>query len=183
MTSTFIPFTVFAIDPASGQSGWSLLLVESITPLKIKVLKHGVIDGNKLLKFRKDMKAIYPKNYCILDAIYESYCDLLKEYNPDVLVTEGCFVFKFVNAGFSLTLVINCFRRAAHHTLNKTIHEVAPMESKKAFTGKGNADKDKMREYFYSNAWLDKSECSIDMTEHEIDAIAHGCTYVILNYK
>jgi Holliday junction resolvasome RuvABC endonuclease subunit len=177
-----LPFTVFSIDPAAGLSGWCFLRVESLKPLRIVIVAQGTIDGNKLLKFRKEMKAIYPKSYCVLDAIYDEYCKLLKEYDPDLLVTEGCFAYKYVNAVISLTLAINTFRRAAHHTLNKTIHEITPMESKKAFTGKGNADKDKMREAYFDNKWLIKSDRNDIPTEHEIDATAHGCGAVILNY-
>ena len=173
-----LPLKVLSIDPAITKSGWAVLLVESLIPLRITILAHGQIDGDKLLRTRKEMLQTYQKQFCKLDALHEEYIRLLDTYKPDYVISEGAFGYKHLAALISLTLAINTLRRAAHQILNTDVIEIPPAITKKAFSGKGNADKDVMRQAYYDASYLTRSGAN-DISEHEIDAIAHGCAFVM----
>ena len=173
-----LPIRIFSVDPATGYSGWSLLELVSLNPLEIRVLHHGQLEGQKLLRTKKEMSGLFQKQFCILDALYDEYVKLLTLYNPDIVVSEGAFGYKHLSALISLTLAINTLRRASRACLNKDIVEIPPTITKKAFTGSGNADKDAMRVAYYDNTYLVRTGI-VDITEHEIDAIAHGCSWVM----
>jgi Holliday junction resolvasome RuvABC endonuclease subunit len=168
-----LPFTVLAIDPATTVSGWAYLRVDSLHPLKVTVLKHGTIDGTKIVRRLKDMLKIYQKQFCTLVAIYEEYSELIRELKPNVVCSEGAFACKFMSAFVSLTLAIHQLRRAAWSECKLDVVEVPPTISKKALTGSGAADKDAMRKAYMSVSFLARTD-STEISEHEIDAIAHG---------
>jgi len=172
-----LPLKIFSVDPATGKSGWSVLLVESLRPLVIRVLAHGQLDGQKLLRTKKELQLSFQKQYCVLDALYEAYVNLITEHSPDVVVSEGAFGYKHLNALISLTLAINTLRRASHTTIGKDVYEIAPMSTKKAFSGVGNADKDMMRRAYLASTYLTRTDV-VDISEHEIDSVAHAVGYI-----
>lgn len=176
--SDILPFRIFAVDPATGKSGWALLEVLSLSPLKIKIVDHGTLDGQKLLRLRKDLSKTFIKQYCVLDALYDEYTKLLEDFKPDHVVSEGAFGYTHLNALISLTLAINTLRRASHTVLHKDLVEIPPTISKKSFTGHGGADKDRMRLAYNTIDLLIRKDSNKEISEHEIDAIAHGCAFV-----
>jgi Holliday junction resolvasome RuvABC endonuclease subunit len=177
MLITF-PFRVLAIDPATGKSGWTILDIYSLLPLRIVIVKHGQLDGDKLLKEKKEMLPIYGRQFCILDALFDAYVEIMTFYKPDVVVSESAFGYKHMNALISLTLAIDTLSRAARKVLGKSVTLVPPTITKKAFTGNGGADKDLMRLAYQSNTFLEGVVADDQITEHEIDAIGHGVGYI-----
>ena len=171
-----LPLRIFSVDPATTKSGWSVLELISINPLKIKVLKHGQIDGQKLLTRNKEMTKIFQKQFCVLDALEQEYVSLIEEYQPDIVVSESAFGYTHMSALIALTLAIDTLRRASKRVRGKDITLVAPTLSKKAATGSGVADKLKMREAYLNTTYLEK--IGTELSEHEIDAIFHGIAYV-----
>lgn len=172
------PLRILAVDPATTKSGWAVLDLHSLHPLRMTVIARAQIDGDKLLRDKKDMLKIYQKQFCVLDALYSEYCNIVAEFKPDVVVSESAFGYTHMSAFLALTLAIHTLQRAARDTLGIAVVLVPPTISKKATTGSGAADKDQMRAAYVSADWLDKGSGSEEISEHEIDAIAHGTGYV-----
>lgn len=173
-----LPFRIFAVDPASGKSGWAVLDVLSLYPLRVQIVATGQLDGDKLFRTRKEMFKTFKKQYCVLDCLYDEYCDLLKRYEPMYVVSEGAFGYVHLSAFISISFAIHTLRRAAHTILYKDPIEIPPTISKKAFTGHGAADKDMMRLAFNMTEILDKSMLTEEISEHEVDAVAHGIGFI-----
>jgi Holliday junction resolvasome RuvABC endonuclease subunit len=174
-----LPYRILAIDPASGKSGWTILDLVSLDPFRIIIVKHAQIDGQKLLRTKKEMSKIFPDYFCILDALEHEYMEIMKEYKPDQVVSESAFAFIHISAFASLKLVINAIRRASWLVLNKDITEVPPTITKMAFTGKGGADKDLMRWAYRTNDYLMNTVPDDQISEHEIDAVGHGVGHIM----
>lgn len=174
-----LPLKIFAVDPATTISGWSLLEVQSLTPLRIKVVRHGKLDGQKLLTKNKDLTKLFQRQFCVLDALEQEYIALLEELTPDIVVSESAYGYSHMSALIALTLAINTLRRASKVVLNKDIILIPPTISKLSFTGHGGADKDRMRAAFMTVPFLIHDITSADqISEHEIDSVAHCCGYV-----
>jgi Holliday junction resolvasome RuvABC endonuclease subunit len=181
MTIAF-PFRVFSVDPATGCSGWSVLDVHSLFPLKIQIVATGQIDGQKLLRTQKEMAQRYQAQFCILEALEFTYIGLLQLYGPLVVVTEGSFASAHPSAWKSLILAIHTLRKASKAVLDKDVVEVSPTFSKQCWTGSGAADKDLMRIAYQKHGLPDGFLSGVVadplITEHEIDSISHGHAYI-----
>jgi Holliday junction resolvasome RuvABC endonuclease subunit len=173
-----LPYRILAVDPATTTSGWAMLEVTSLNPLNIIVHKTNQIEGQKLLREKKEMSKLFSKQFCVVDALEHEYIQLINEWNPHEVVSEGAFAHIHISAALALTLAIHALRRACYQTLGKDIIIVPPTITKLAFTGKGNADKDLMRYHFNNNDYLDISTQSEDISEHQIDACGHGVGHV-----
>lgn len=173
---------VLAFDPGIGEMGWALLHYQTATG-KVHVAKHGTLVGAKLIKDKKEQWAKFSKSFVTLDAYYCTAVEMLREYEPDEVVVEGAFYHKFAQTFASLTLVIHTLRRACRDVLGKNLHEVAPQETKKTVSGYATADKAKMREAVLTHPDLvikDSKQYPIaEASEHAIDAIAHGTTFIL----
>lgn len=173
-----LPYRIFAVDPATTTSGWAMLEVLSFTPLIVRVHRRGKMEGQQLLRQKKEMSKLFSKQFCVVDALEDEYCSLIEEWNPHQVVSEGAFAHIHVSAALALTLAIHALRRASYKTMMKDIIIIPPTITKLAFTGKGNADKDKMREAYDKSEVLEKDRQNEEISEHEIDAIAHGIGHV-----
>ena len=174
-----LPYRVFAVDPATGKSGWAVVDLLSVQPLRIRIIAHGLLEGDKLLRTKKEMAELYPRQFCVLDALYDEYERLIKLYKPDRVASESAFGYVHMSAFMSLTLAINTLRRVSAKLLNKDIMEVPPTITKAAFTGRGGADKDLMRLAYQTNPYLEnKVEDGNLISEHEIDAIGHSIGHI-----
>lgn len=173
-----LPLRIFAVDPATTKSGWAILELISLNPLKIKVLKHSQIDGQKLLTRNKDLFKLFQKQFCVLDALEQEYVSLIEEFQPDIVVSESAFGYTHMSAVIALTLAIDTLRRASKRVRGKDIVLVPPTISKKALTGSGGADKDQMKASMNSSEEIYFEEPCESISEHEIDAIAHGVGYI-----
>lgn len=173
-----LPFKILAVDPATGLSGWSELLVKSLNPLTVEVCQTGVLDGEKIYKSKKEIYAQYSRQYCIVDSLREEYINLINLIKPDIVISEGAFAGNNISAVISLTLAVNSLRNASHVTLNKDIVIVAPRFTKRAFTGDSMADKDLMRLAYFTKDDLIRVHDNLNISEHEIDAVAHGYAFV-----
>jgi Holliday junction resolvasome RuvABC endonuclease subunit len=173
-----LPYRIFAVDPATGKSGWAVLDVISLNPLQINIVAHGQIDGDKLVKTRKEMSLIFQRQFCIVDALYYTYHQLITENKPNIVASEGAFGYSHMSAFLAISLAIHELRRATKDVLGQDITTVPPTISKLAFTGKGGADKDLMRWAYRTLDYLNGKVLDEAISEHEIDAIAHGVAHV-----
>jgi len=173
-----LPLRIFAVDPATTKSGWALIELISINPLKIRVLKHAQIDGQKLLTRNKELSKIFQKQFCVLELLEQEYTNLLDEFKPDVVVSESAFGYTHMSAFMALSLAIHTLRKACRNVLNQDLVTCPPTISKKALTGSGAADKDQMKEALLNSSEITFEEEPVDITEHQIDAVAHGYAYI-----
>lgn len=173
-----LPLRIFAVDPATTKSGWALLELVSLDPLKINVLNHGQIDGQKLLTRNKDLLKVFQKQFCVLELLEEEYTRLLEEFKPDDVVSESAFGYTHMSAFMALSLAIHTLRKATRKVLYKDLHTCPPTISKKALTGSGGADKDQMRKSLLESKDIVFIEPPLVISEHEIDAVAHGVGYI-----
>lgn len=180
MDDITLPYRVFSVDPATTKSGWAMLEVTSLEPLIIRVHKHGQLDGAQLLRqaHQKEQAKIFSKQFCTVDALEAEYIRLIEEWDPHTVVSESAYAHIHISAALALTLAIHALRRATKCVLNKDIITVPPTVSKLAFTGKGSSDKDAMRAAYEVAPYLVRSGEDDEISEHEIDAIAHGCGHI-----
>ena len=172
---------VLAFDPGLTAMGWSLLAYNTDTH-NIMVLKYGTIYGKNALKTRKEMHGGFTKQFITLMAYESIVSDMIRNTAPDYISVEGAFMCRFPAAFAALSAVINVIRRCAHLVTNKDIHEIAPMESKKAASATGTASKSTVQEALLTNPDIDfKSKATDhleDMTEHSADSIACGLAFI-----
>ena len=167
---------VITFDPSIDKMG-IVVLDFTYSPFKVVEVYRSTTNGAKLERLRKYMLDRFSKSYCKLDALEEIIDNLFEEYKPDEAATESAFSYNRPAVVISLTYVIGLLRRKVHKFLDKDIHTVAPVQTKRAVTGNKDASKDQMRE------WYDKCDYIVKLpgtaSEHEIDATAHGITYVL----
>ncbi len=173
-----LPYRILAVDPATTKSGWAILDIVSLSPLKIKIVASGQLDGQKLVRSKKEMIAIFPIQFCVLDALLDEYERLIELYKPDQIVSESAYGYVHMSALIALTLAINVLRRASKRLLNKDVITIPPTISKRAFAGSGGADKDHMRLAYQTNTYLEGVVPDSEISEHEIDSIAHGVGHI-----
>ncbi len=174
-----LPLKILAIDPAAaGISGWAELLLTSLSPLSITIGNTGTLHGDQVYRQKKDAYPGYSRQYCIVDSLREEYIQLINLIQPHVVVSEGAFAGNNISAVISLTLAVNALRTAAHVTMGKDIIIVAPRTTKKAFTGDSMADKDIMRLAFFTHEEFVHTKDNLEISEHEIDAVAHGYAFI-----
>lgn len=177
MTKTKGSIRILSFDPAAGKMGWAFSEY-NLQSKKLIVRKIGLIKGDQIIKtHRKTMLDEYGKQFTVLHAIREVAETIIRENEPDYVVTEGPFAHRFVQAYASLKLVIDRLRQAAQSTLNQTVYEVQPKEAKLATVGKGTADKDEIRAAILAHKNIKfmltrKISPKRDISEHEFDAIS-----------
>lgn len=181
--SVILPYRIIAVDPAVGLSGWVVLDVECLDPLSIRVIDHGKIDGAKLVRDLNIKKPNFTKQYCVTTALRAFYGELAERFRPHKFVSEGAFGHLHLSAFTSLTLIIREIRHVSEQYLNDDVATVPPTVSKLSFTENGGADKDLMRICYKVIPWLirlprSQNGTEEEISEHEIDAISHGCAYV-----
>lgn len=173
-----LPLRIFAVDPATTKSGWSVLELNSLNPLQITVLAHGELDGQKLLQKNKDISKLFQRQFCVLDALEQEYTTLLELYQPDEVVSESAFGYTHMSALIALTLAIHTLRNASKKVRGKDIVTVPPTVSKKSLTGSGAADKDQMKISLMTAEYITFLTNPENISEHEIDGIAHGIGFI-----
>ena len=180
-TKSVIRFISF--DPSAGFTGWAILDHHK-KEKKTYVFAHGLLKGDRELRKRKKiMIEKYGKQYSKQCALGEAFAELLTEYNPDIVVSEGPFAHKFINAYASLKMLILVIKQKAHAVLDKPLYEVQPTEAKLIISGKGTATKDDVKSsilnvrkdiIFKKGDRVNKANAS----EHEFDAIAVGYCFI-----
>ena len=167
---------VLAFDPGVDRMGIAVLDI-TYSPFHVTEVYRATTNGGKLERSRKHLRGIFSQSYCKMDAIFEVLDDLFEEYKPDEVASEGAFGYTRPAILISLTLVIDRIRTRTHKYLNKDVHVVAPMQTKRAVTNIHDASKEQMRSWYETCPYITK--LPEEATEHEIDAVAHGVTAVM----
>lgn len=145
------------------------------------VLKTINFEGAKHRNKDKKMRRNCPHSFCVLSGIKEwVLTTLLPEWSPDYIACEGAFHNShFPGAHQALVLVIHVLRECAFEWYEDDITDMAPMTIKKIVTGKGNAPKEMIKTAISQNPSIHLTVSLDALTEHEIDAIAHGYAFCI----
>jgi len=147
---------VLGIDPGSRLTGFGLIDIKNHQP---SYVTSGII---------KSLKGNFPER---LKTIYQSVLNLMKEYNPNIMVLESVFVHK--SAGSALKLGhARAAALCASFDSEIEIFEYAPREIKKAVVGNGAASKEQVKHMVVSLLGLDDSPA-----EDAADAIAAALCY------
>ena len=169
---------VLAFDPGVGNMGWALLEVHPPKE-KVYILEHGTLVGNRYLKyFSKDLRDKFKDNFLIIQAYKDIVNDMVKNYQPDVVVSEGVFAHLHVQAAFSLIKCVHLLREASFTYLRRDIAVVAPMLTKRTLTGNHRAEKDDIKKAVDKNKNIVKPKDMSMFTEHTYDAVGHGYHYI-----
>ncbi len=170
--------TILAIDPGLGRTGWAVIQYDPATGIT-RVIATGTLKGDVLFRRRKEIKHLFSKSFCTLDAYEEEFCEMLQKYMPDYVACEGAFYHKFPQAVISLTLMIHVLQRACYAVLKRDFYKIAPMQTKKSVTGSGNADKDVIKAFLLKDVLvIFEPEFDPDaLSEHEYDAVAHAVCF------
>jgi Holliday junction resolvasome RuvABC endonuclease subunit len=170
---------LLSFDPGLAHMGYSCSYYYPDSG-KIEVVKHGTVEGAKLLKTRKDMLKEFSKQFTILTVYEEIISDLMMWFGPlgpDFTVSESPFQGQFAQTYAALTLVVNAIRRCSYALYLKDIYVIAPRESKKAITGGGGATKEEV-----ATAVIDNKNIVItsneELSEHIYDSIAAAYAFV-----
>lgn len=172
-----------SFDPGAGAMGVAVIDYDTDTG-KFKVVDTMTVEGKKLLKQYKELRANFADSFCIQHAYYHLIVDdLYPKYKPDLFVSEGAFHHKFVATLISLTLIIGVIRRASQVCLGIDVGIVAPMETKKLIAQKSMANKDEIKAAILGNTNIIFEHILLpdELTEHEFDAVGHGCAYIMKN--
>lgn len=172
---------IIAIDPGINTTG--IAVVEKINGTFHIYETHFL---NNTRAFSKALKSVekrqdsrFVRTIRIIEKI-EEYVDI---YNPQVIVTEAAFFNPRRPAAYTTLLeVIMGIKYGIIKDLKRPFREIPPKLVKRLFAKNGNAGKevmeDKLKEYIRDKiVVLDKSIDLKDLTEHEIDAIAVGCSF------
>ena len=147
---------VLGIDPGSRLTGFGLIDIKNHQP---SYVTSGII---------KSLEGNFPER---LKTIYQSVLNLMKEYNPNIMVIESVFVHK--SAGSALKLGhARAAALCASFDSEVEIYEYAPREIKKAVVGNGAASKEQVQHMVVSLLGLDASPA-----EDAADAIAAALCY------
>lgn len=132
---------VLAIDPAIRNTGYALLEGDQH---KQRAIDYGVIS----------IPAKIPQS-AALSAIRTGLCNLIVQYQPDVVAVEGIIYVQSVRTAITMGAArAASLIAAADHGL--PVFEYAPKKIKKAVVGNGNADKSQVA--FMVRALLGLSE-------------------------
>ena len=171
---------ILAFDPGIQHLGYSLSHYDPVND-KMVVQAYGVIHGQQLLKKKKEMTELYGRRFVILDAFEVIVADLMREFQPDYVVTEGAFQHLFPDAYAALVLVIHTIKRAAFQIIQKFVYSVSPKESKKAISHDGTADKETVIDAILKHPDIEikPSAAAKEMlVEHSADTIAGAWAFI-----
>ena len=154
---------VLGFDPGTANTGWGVIERRGN---RLSSLGHGCI----VTSAKRD-------THVRLRQIYDEACQLIRRFNPDVVVMEELFVNVNVRTALAVGQAKGVLYLAAAD-LEQPPCEYSPLEVKRAVTGYGRASKIQVQEM--TKVILGLS--SIPRPDHAADALAvaithsHACT-------
>ena len=156
---------ILAIDSGFDRTGYSVFDKNKKFPDNFKYVTSGLIQTNKKTKIEQRLREIHVK-----------VSQLIKKYQPNVLVLEQLFFFKnqktFINVANAQGVVMLL---AAENNIN--LQFLTPLQIKSIITGYGQADKIAVQKMLQLILKFEKPITQDD----EADAIACGLAYCYLN--
>ena len=175
---------IIAIDPGTNLAGYSV--IEQVKNKKLKIIEVGELKRRDVYKayLRKNKIKYIDEKINIFLAYEMAFKNIFDKYDKiDAIIIEGAFNKRFLLSFLALSTLKLFIEKAAYESKKLSLIELAPKYVKKYITGTGNADKDDMKKSLLKYKTLIKKGLKIkELSEHEIDAICIGITY-IENYK
>lgn len=171
---------IICIDPGINMCGFSIAKGEGN---KLHVLEtHLVKNARKFNDEEKEVEVLHGTRYVKVMAIVNKLIELLDKHKTTKLVIEAPFYSALTPVAFgSLLEVILAIKYTVAIERGLSLSMVEPTLVKKIFTGHGRAKKEMMKEYAINLKLNGVLITKVDMesiSEHEIDAIAVGYTYI-----
>ncbi len=174
---------IIAFDPGISNIGVAvidyskeLLLIESIDT---ENLNPDTL--NKKSAYRS-MSELHGDRFAKIQSLTAQALEILIENKPDVICCEAPFYnIKRPAAYSALVEIIYALKlTTSSYKLTLPFFMIEPLLIKKIFVGTARADKDVMREAIVAKE-LPLSKPISEMTEHEIDAVAVGFSFLKIN--
>lgn len=148
---------ILGIDPGTGRLGWAVIEKEKGN---LTLVDCGCIEtsANTTLEIR-------------LELIYDTLCEMIKKYKPQVASVEDLFFFKNQKTVISVAGARGVVLLACQKNKLK-IKSYTPLQIKSSITGYGTADK-KQVEFMVKQTLKIKELKQLDDT---VDAIAAALT-------
>lgn len=171
---------IISIDPGVTHCGVSV--IHERGPGKVEcIATANVVGGRKLGSHLKDIVDLHGERQGKLFRICEQITKYMDDYNIKAIVIEAPFFSSRSPRAFEALLdVVHAVKYIVAIPKEMKLITLEPTLVKKVFTGKGNANKDVMEEFF--DNLVDSKHIVIPpdtdgLTEHQIDSIAVGYSY------
>jgi crossover junction endodeoxyribonuclease RuvC len=155
-----------AIDPGYDKLGFCFFKHNKTAPFNFHIIESGLIKTSKNEKVEER-----------LSQIYNQLKSLMKKYQPEKIVLEELFFFKNQKTMVKVAMVHGVLALLADE-FKSPLQYLSPLTIKQAITGYGRADKLGVRKLLQQQLQIVKKIKEDD----EIDAIACGFTYLLLNH-
>ncbi len=156
---------ILAIDPGFDKVGFALFEKKINGTISTNYLVSGTIRTDKLDLHEKR-----------LEKVYNSLEELVKKYQPELIVIEQIFFFKNAKTVIKVSQAQGVMLLLAAQK-NITVKFLTPLQIKQIITGYGTADKKSVQKML--ELQLKKTFANIE--DDESDAIACGLAYCYLN--
>jgi crossover junction endodeoxyribonuclease RuvC len=154
-----------AIDPGYDKLGFCFFKQNNTAPFNFQIIDSGLIKTNKNKKVEQR-----------LSQIYKQLKSLMEEYGPKKIILEELFFFKNQKTMVKVAMVHGVLALLADE-FKSPLQYLSPLMIKQTITGYGRADKLGVRKLLQQQLQITKKIKEDD----EIDAIACGFTYLLIN--
>jgi len=153
---------ILSIDSGLEKTGYSIF---KKTNKDRNFITSGLIKTHKNIKIEKRIRIIYNR-----------LNDVIKEFQPEIIIIERLFFFKNQKTVISVSQTQGAIMLLAAQN-NISVEFLSPLQIKQAITGYGLADKTAVRKMVEFSVKISKKIKEDD----EIDAIACGLAYCYLH--
>ena len=170
---------VMGIDPSTSHLGHSKLTYD-IKKQRTITETYGCFSATDLARKYSKQEVKEYGNIISLFQCEQEIERIVDDYQPDFVVSESPFVYRFPQAFASLCLCVNAIQRALYKT-NRKLYLIAPRQAKKAI-GNSMAGKEEVQEAIHHLPDLKiihtKEKPKETMVEHEADSIAIAYAFI-----
>lgn len=156
--SAIIRMKTLGVDVATKFTGWSILSENLL-------VGYGTIDGSKIKEVEHRLNLLYLNLY-----------EIIKEFKPDTIAVEDQFFSRNMDTLKKLSQARGVVMLIASQ-LQLPLYIITPSEAKLAICGKGNANKNEVRDAVKKKYNIDK------IKEDEADAVAIAFAAIIKHSK
>ena len=186
---------ILSFDPGLTCLGWATSIYDTEKDI-LEVQKYGGLKASKIASKNKELSEIYGSRILALKEIESQVSKLVKSFDPDYVASEDAFFYpKSPNAFGALLMCIYTIQRTLFYEYEqfktikesaRTLYKFAPRNIKIIASGNSLSFKGNMLTALAQNnqiAFKTKDDVDINelinsLSEHEVDAISCGFTFV-----
>lgn len=167
--------TVMGIDPGSSNLGVAIIEFDIESMTIVKTIASTLV-GVKLMKKDTWDTELHGERFSRIRALKEAMLDLMETHNPVQIACESPFYSQRMPSAFGVLMEVLIAVKEAIYEYDswRVVWLIDPPRVKQGVGGKGNADKDKMKELVVglSDLCYEGDVPLAQLDEHSIDAIA-----------